>query len=214
MKRFSKHLSYANVISTIALFLVLAGGAAFAASHLGKNSVGSKQLKKNAVTTAKIKKQAVTGAKVKKDTLTGTQIDESKLGTVPSAQIANTVPANTLHVVGAPGEPPFLEGTHNLGKVEALGLTSASFVKDHDNVVQLEGVVEIPKGSTLPVAYQLPVGFRPPAGELVFQELGGEVVLIIAGSNVVIEGKDISGDVLATAEKPVVLTGVSFVAGG
>jgi hypothetical protein len=38
------------------LFLLLSGGAAYAASHLGKNTVGTKQLKKNSVTTAKIKK--------------------------------------------------------------------------------------------------------------------------------------------------------------
>src|SRR6476660_4201793 len=68
-------LSYANVISTVCLFLLLGGGAAYAASHLGKNSVGSKQLRKN----------AVTGAKVKDQSLTGRDINASNLGTVPSA---------------------------------------------------------------------------------------------------------------------------------
>jgi hypothetical protein len=58
-----KRLTYANVMSSLAVFLVIGGGAAFAA--LGKNTVGSKQLKKNAVTAAKIKKNAVTAAKIK-----------------------------------------------------------------------------------------------------------------------------------------------------
>lgn len=49
-----KRLSYANVMSSIAVFLVL-GGAAVAAIHLPKNSVGTKQLRKNAVTSAKVK---------------------------------------------------------------------------------------------------------------------------------------------------------------
>jgi hypothetical protein len=62
-------------MSSIAVFLVLGGATALAASHLGKNSVGSKQLKKNAVTTAKIKNGAVTGSKIKL----------SSLGTVPNA---------------------------------------------------------------------------------------------------------------------------------
>ncbi len=56
MKRLRGRLTYANVISTIALFLVLAGGTAFAAREalLPKNSVGAKQLKPGAVTPLKI----------------------------------------------------------------------------------------------------------------------------------------------------------------
>jgi hypothetical protein len=57
-------LTYANVVSTLALFLVLAGGAAYAA-RVAKKSVGAPQLKANAVTTAKIKANAVTNRKIK-----------------------------------------------------------------------------------------------------------------------------------------------------
>lgn len=64
MKRFRAKFTYANVISTICLFLVLGGGAAFAATQLPKNSVGSKQIKKEAVTPAKLSSAA-------KATLTG-----------------------------------------------------------------------------------------------------------------------------------------------
>lgn len=55
MKSVRKRLTYANVMSSIAVFLVVAGGTAFAASQLGKESVGTKQLKKEAVSLAKIK---------------------------------------------------------------------------------------------------------------------------------------------------------------
>lgn len=95
MGQIRKRLTYANVMSSVAVFLVLGGATAVAASQLGKKSVGSAQLKANAVTTAKIKKNAVTGkkikpgavdgSKVKDDSLTGTDINESTLGTVPSA---------------------------------------------------------------------------------------------------------------------------------
>ncbi|HWO84617.1 MAG TPA: hypothetical protein VNM38_12630 [Solirubrobacterales bacterium] len=54
MKQITKRLTYANVMSSIAVFLVLGGATALAAG-LGKNSVGTKQLKKNAVTGAKVK---------------------------------------------------------------------------------------------------------------------------------------------------------------
>jgi hypothetical protein len=79
MKRFLGQLTYANVVATLSLFLVLAGGTAFAAKQmLPKNSVGSKQLKKN----------AVTGSKIKNGTITGSKISLSSLGTVPSATTA------------------------------------------------------------------------------------------------------------------------------
>jgi trimeric autotransporter adhesin len=65
VKQIRKRLTYANVMSTLAVFLVLGGATAFAATELAKNSVGTKQLKKNAVTAAKIKKEAVGGGKIK-----------------------------------------------------------------------------------------------------------------------------------------------------
>ena len=78
MKQIRKRLTYANVMSSIAVFLVL-GGAAIAAVQLPQNSVGAKQLKKQAVTTAKLKNNAVTGAKA----------NESTFEQVPSALHAN-----------------------------------------------------------------------------------------------------------------------------
>jgi hypothetical protein len=45
MKRLSAKLTYANVISTLCLILLVGGGTAFAATvMLPKNSVGAKQL--------------------------------------------------------------------------------------------------------------------------------------------------------------------------
>ena len=84
MKKIRSRLTYANVMSSLALFFVLAGGTAFAASQLGKNSVGSPQLKKNAVTSAKIKKNAVTTAKIKASAVTTGKL---KKGAVTAAKI-------------------------------------------------------------------------------------------------------------------------------
>lgn len=199
--------SPAMVVAIAALVLAMVG-TGYAAFKLPKKSVGTAQLKASAVTNAKIKNKTITGKK----------LNLKKLGVVPnathasSADIAGTVPPNAVHVVGAPGEVPFLNGTHNVGSSGGLGLPGASFLKDHDNVVHLEGIIEIPTGSSLPVAYQLPPGFRPPSGQVVVMEMN-ETTVIIAGSNVVIEGQDISGDVLTTAEEPAILTGMSFFAG-
>jgi hypothetical protein len=51
-----RHLTYANVAATLALFLAL-GGAAYAATQLPRNSVGTAQLRKEAVTAGKIAKK-------------------------------------------------------------------------------------------------------------------------------------------------------------
>jgi hypothetical protein len=54
LRKLRKQLSYANVMSSIAVFVVLGGGA-YAATTLPKNSVGSRQLKANAVSSGKVK---------------------------------------------------------------------------------------------------------------------------------------------------------------
>lgn len=80
MKQIRKRLTYANVMSSIAVFLVLGGATAIAAKKIGSN-----EIKSNAITTGKIKKNAVTTAKIKKDAVTGAKVKESTLGQVPSA---------------------------------------------------------------------------------------------------------------------------------
>ena len=60
MRRIRSHLTYANVMATIAVFLVLGGGA-YAALHLPKNSVKSRNIKNGQVKA----KDLVKPAKVK-----------------------------------------------------------------------------------------------------------------------------------------------------
>lgn len=61
--RLRRHLTFANVVACLALFIAL-GGASYAALKLPKESVGTEQLKKAAVTPEKLSdkaKQAMTG---------------------------------------------------------------------------------------------------------------------------------------------------------
>jgi hypothetical protein len=159
-----KKLTYSNVVSTVCLFLLLGGGAAYAASHLGKNSVGPKQLKRNAVTTTKIKQQAVTAEKIKDGTITGRQIDSSTLGKVPVAELANSIAQpEGWHLVGAPGEPLF----QNSWKDSPTGPGApepVAFFKDREGVVHLKGIAV--SGTPSKTVFQLPPGFRPAAGRL------------------------------------------------
>ncbi len=93
MKHIRKRITYANVMSSIAVFLVLGGGAAYAATK-----IGSKEIKGNAITTGKIKKEAVTKAKIKK-----ASIDASKLanGAVTNEKLADNSVTNSKIADGA-----------------------------------------------------------------------------------------------------------------
>src|SRR5687768_6963382 len=75
-------LTFSNVVSLMALFIALGGGAY--ALTIPNNSVGSRQLKKNAVTTAKIKRSAVTSAKVKNGSLLARDFKPGQLPAGPT----------------------------------------------------------------------------------------------------------------------------------
>jgi hypothetical protein len=102
VKQIRKRLTYANVMSSIAVFLVLGGATAIAAG-LAKNSVGTKQLKKNAVTTKKIKNGAVTGAKVKAGSLKASNFAAGQLPAGPQGPVGPTFGTS---VEGGCGYPP------------------------------------------------------------------------------------------------------------
>lgn len=64
MDRLKRHLSVANVLSLVALFVAL-GGSAYAATKLGPGQVKAVNIATQAVTNPKIKTQAVTSGKIK-----------------------------------------------------------------------------------------------------------------------------------------------------
>src|SRR5215204_2653442 len=213
VKQIRKRLTYANVMSSIAVFLILGGASAFAATQLGKNSVGTKQLKKNAVSVAKIKKNAVTTAKIKNDGVPGVKVNEGTLSTVSSARVANGLaPLEATHLVGAPNEPGFENGSINFPGEGGLGFNPVGFYKDHEGIVHLQGIAKA--GPTVPIVFTLPPGFRPASGKVIVLQQIEESTSIIAGSGVSSGGLDLSGKVLGSPEKPVVLDGITFKAEG
>ena len=138
-------LTYANVMSTIAVFGVLGGGAYAAANvgaddikrnavrskHIKKSQVGRKHLKRDAVSGAKIAKGAVTAAKLSDaavsgpkladGAVTGPKVDESTLGIVPNADRVDGVDGAEL--LRGRGEIRALQGSDAPG-----GAGSAPFV--------------------------------------------------------------------------------------
>jgi hypothetical protein len=80
------HLTYANVISTIALFLAIGGGGFALAAALKKNSVKSKQIAANAVKTSEIADGAVISSKLADGTVITTKLAD---GSVITSKLAD-----------------------------------------------------------------------------------------------------------------------------
>ncbi len=85
MKHLRKHLTFANAISCIALFVALSG-AAYAATTIGRKAVKTQNLANGSVTTLKLRGGAVTSLKLRNGAVTGAKIAN---GTIGSTQLAN-----------------------------------------------------------------------------------------------------------------------------
>ena len=70
-------ITYANVVSTLALFGVIAGGSAMALP--GKQTVQADDFKKNAVKAAAVKKNAIRGAEIKDGAVKGADVADEGL---------------------------------------------------------------------------------------------------------------------------------------
>jgi hypothetical protein len=125
-------------MSTIAVFLVIGGASALAASQLGKNTVGTKQLKKSAVNSAKVKAGAITGEKIAADAITGDKVKDasltgadivaSTLGVVPNATnaINATKAANAVNAANAANAANAVNAVNAANAAHADSATSAA----------------------------------------------------------------------------------------
>lgn len=73
--RARKQLTYANVVATVALFGVVAGGGAYAASK-----IGAKDLERGAVTRPKLQAKAVSAGKIADHAVGSTQLSQDLPG--------------------------------------------------------------------------------------------------------------------------------------
>jgi hypothetical protein len=174
MKFVRKRITYANVMSSIAVFLVVAGGTAFAAGKLGKNTVGSKQLKNNAVTAAKIKNGSVTGGKLALGAVSGTQlgsgsVTESKLadGSVTNPKIANGAVNGPKIAGGAVSDAQLADGAVTTSKIAGGAVTGAQINAPSTPFGQITERIRNSSVFGLQTSGQfIPVGgYTQPAGE-------------------------------------------------
>jgi hypothetical protein len=91
MRRLLGQLTYSRVVSTLALFVALGGGAY--AISLGRNSVTSREIAKDAVRGGEVRNGSLSGDDLKKNSLGGRQIAESELRLPLAASSSTSVPA-------------------------------------------------------------------------------------------------------------------------
>lgn len=133
--------AYANVVSTLCLFVAL-GGTAWA---VAANSVGAEELRRGAVTTRKLAPEAVTGDKL-------VSLDPRVV----------VLPVDTAQPCGRKRSGRFCAGWRNFGR----GFAPAAYYRDRSGVVRLEGSVEADADSPAPglTLFYLPRSYRPRDG--------------------------------------------------
>ena len=182
-------LTYANVVSTLCLFILLGAGAY--AAGLAPNSVKSKHIKDAQVKTEDLAPNSIQSELVPDNELVGEDIDEATLGTVPNATNAananNATDAGNANLldnkdstafqeVGSEGwtlldlndefAPTFCHWT-SFGGVFA----DPSYFRDREGVVHLRGLARAIDGTSVDcggapadatiVSAGLPAGYRP-----------------------------------------------------
>ena len=153
--------SYANVMSTIAVFVAL-GGTSYA---VARNSVGNAQLRANAVTSAKVRNGTLQSRDLSpaaRQSVRGPRGPQGPAG--PAAELPPLEPWKAL---------PFIAGWADYSPGD-VGYEHGAYRKDRDGQVHLRGLVTQPGGapSTSRIIAVLPAGYRPAKRE-VFTSNGG-----------------------------------------
>jgi hypothetical protein len=124
-----KHLTYANLVATLALFVALGTGGAYAASQLAPKSVGEKQLRPGAVTADRIRKSAVTAPKI-----AALAVKEGKIavGAVQASKLAGQAVTNEKLASGAVTNDKIADGSVTGVKVDEASLGQVPSARSAD----------------------------------------------------------------------------------
>ena len=113
MKSVWRHLSFANAMSVLAVFIALSSGAY--AVHVSRHSVGAPQLKKNAVKEKKIANRAVTQNKLGDGSVNGAKVADGSLGLADvNVSLHQICAAGTVYLQGAWIEDHAANSRHSL----------------------------------------------------------------------------------------------------
>lgn len=121
MNNLKRHLTAANVLSCMALFIAL-GGTAYAAVKLKPNQVKAVNIAKQAVTNAKIKTQAVTSGKIKNGGVVNADLGA---GAVTGSKIGKEAVTSGALAKKAVTEAKLGPESVGTGKIDNEAITSA-----------------------------------------------------------------------------------------
>lgn len=172
LPRLRAHLTYANVVATLALFLAL-GGASYAAIRVGSgsiinNSVRTQDLRNNDIRGKDIRNRTIQHADILTNTILGQQIRESTLSKVPDAHKLDGADSTSFRV-GCPADTL----RHAGGCIE----TAERNAVDFDTAARTCGVLgrRLPGPDELASYAQEPGVSFPDGAELTSARLGANV---------------------------------------
>jgi len=122
LKQIRKRLTYANVMSSLAVFLILGGATAFAAVK----KVGANEIKANSIKTGKLVKEAVTAGKIKKNAITESRIAD---GAVTNSKIADNAVSTNKIADNAVSTNKIANGAVTGGKIAGSTVTRANLAE-------------------------------------------------------------------------------------
>jgi hypothetical protein len=182
MRRLRPRLTYANVVSTLCLFILL-GGTAWA---VAANSVGTAQLKNGAVTKPKLAGDSVDGSKVVDKSLTDADINVDTLsgserwhhfGNAASSDCGSDANVGRAFCIAGAGDNYSQWGDSSY--VGNYGYGDPAYYRDRDGTVHLRGLAACKDhGSSTWCSdnrftlFYLPPGYRP-HGLMAFETLAG-----------------------------------------
>jgi hypothetical protein len=140
-----RHLTYANVMATLGVFLAL-GGVSYAAIKLPKNSVGAKQIKAGAVGTSEIKNHSIKVGDFKGGLPRGPEGEQGRPGASAEKYWAR---------ISGGTAPTVLSSSGNVTVARAANLAAeVTFPADVSNCAIQLTIVGGPSGRTIRVVNQ------------------------------------------------------------
>jgi len=119
-------MTYSNVVATLAVLVAAGTGTVYAAAHLGKNVVHSRNIAPGAVKTSDLGKNAVTSPKIRNGTVNAADIAPGVLPNDIADVIGTATGGPKTGLNTSTAEPVALDGTTTFtpraGQVSAVGI--------------------------------------------------------------------------------------------